>query len=140
VRTFLHVVILGFIVRHAAYADVLKSDELQPFSDRVMARVSKGDLDGAFEAMKPYVVIPAAEFEALAVNTRAQRGIAGNRYGRVMGYECVERKAVGQSLIRITCIEKTEKHALPWRFFFYKGSDGWVLNSFNWSDNLTSLF
>jgi len=49
-------------------------------------------------------------------------------------------KNLGQSLVMVTCIEKTEKHALPWLFYFYKSPQGWVLNSFVWNDNLPSLF
>jgi hypothetical protein len=140
VRTILLSGLLGVALPGPAVADVLKSDELQPFSERVMAKVAKGDLDGAFKEMKPYLVIPDAEYETLAVNTRAQRGLAGTRFGKVVGYECVDTKAVGQSLVQIVCLEKTEKHALPWRFYFYKTPSGWVLNTFKWSDNLPSVF
>jgi hypothetical protein len=140
VRTILLCGLLGIASMRPAFAEVLKSEELQPFSERVMAKVAKGDLDGAFQEMKPYLVIPEAEYETLVANTRAQRGLAGTRYGKVIGYECVDKKAVGQSLVRITCLEKTDKHALPWRFYFYKTPSGWVLNSFNWSDNFTTVF
>ena len=140
VRTILLAGLLGIAFIRPSFADVLKSEELQPFSERVMAKIAKGDLDGAFREMKRYLVIPDAEYETLVANTRAQRGLPGTRFGKVVGYECVEKKAVGQSLVKINCLEKTEKHALPWRFYFYKAPSGWVLNSFNWSDNLPSIF
>ncbi len=105
-----------------------------------MAKVAAGDLDGAFNAMKPYLVIPSAEFDALVVNTKAQRGLAGTRYGKIVGSECFGQKKLGQSLVMVTSIEKAEKHALPWLFYFYKSPQGWVLNSFVWNDNLPSLF
>lgn len=129
-------VLVAIVLSETAFADFLKTEELQSFSEKVMAKVGKGDLDGAFLAMKPYIVIPDAEYETLAVNTRAQRSLAGTRYGSTIGYECLGRETLGLSLAKVTCIEKTEKHALPWRFYFYKAPGGWVLNSFNWSDRL----
>lgn len=125
----------------SARADALESDaQLLKFTEGLMTKVAEGDLDGAFMAMKPHLVIPQAEYDALVVNTKAQRGLAGTRYGRVVGSECLGQKKLGQSLVRVTCIEKTEKHALPWLFYFYKSPRGWVLNSFVWNDNLPSLF
>ena len=125
----------------SARADALESDaQLLKFTEGLMAKVAAGDLDGAFQAMKPHLVIPPAEYDALVMNTKAQRGLAGTRYGRVVGSECLSQKKLGESLLRVTCIEKTEKHALPWLFFFYKSPRGWVLNSFVWNDNLPSLF
>ena len=122
-------------------ADALQSDaDLMKFTETLMAKVAAGDLDGAFQAMKPYLVIPQAEIDALAMNTKAQRGMAGTRYGKVVGSECLEQKKLGESLARITCIEKTQNHALPWLFYYYKSPRGWVLNSFVWNDNLPSLF
>ena len=125
----------------SSFADVIESDaQLMKYSEGIMAKVGRGDLDGAFAAMKPYLVIPDAEFQALIVNTRAQRGQAATRYGKVVGAECVTQKKAGQSVARVICLEKTEKHALPWMFYFYQSPKGWVLNSFVWNDNLPSLF
>lgn len=129
------------LIAGAARADGLETDaQLLPFTEGLMAKVAAGDLDGAFKAMKPHLIVPQAEYDALVVNTKAQRGLAGARYGRVVGSECLSQKKLGQSLVRVTCIEKTEKHALPWLFYFYKSPRGWVLNSFSWNDNLPSLF
>lgn len=141
VRQILSLAFLLLASCDSANADVLKAEaELQPFTEEVMASVATGDFDAAFTTMKPFFVIPAAEIEALAMNTKAQRGNVGGRFGKSIGYECVGMKKVGQSLVKITCIEKTEMHALPWVFYFYKTPAGWVLNSFNWNSDLTSLF
>jgi hypothetical protein len=89
------------MLSHFAGADVLKSDqELKTFTERVMDKVGSGDLNAAFAVMKPFVVIPEAEFESLVVNTRAQRGVAGTRYGKAIGYECFAQEKLGQSLAK----------------------------------------
>jgi hypothetical protein len=122
-------------------ADALESEaQLLKLAEGVMAKVAMGDLDDGFKAMKPYLIIPQEEFDALVVNTKAQRSLAGARYGKVVGSECFGQKKLGQSLARVMCIEKTEKHALPWLFYFYKSPNGWVLNSFVWNDNLPAAF
>jgi len=140
-RQILLLVVLLISFCDVSRADVFKSEEqLQSFAEAAMAKVGKGDFDGAFGSMKPFMVLPQAELDSLVVNTRVQRGMVGARFGKVVGYECLGAKKVGQSLIKVTCIEKTENHALPWLFYFYKAPRGWVLNSFTWNDNLPSLF
>jgi hypothetical protein len=141
VRRLLSLVFLLLPLCNVARADVFKSEEqLQPFAETVMAKVASGEPDAAFASMAPYMMVPQAELDALIVNTRAQRGIVGARFGKTIGYECLGQKKAGQSLVKVTCIEKTEKHALPWLFYFYKAPGGWTLNSFTWNDNLPSLF
>ena len=122
-------------------ADTFKDEaDLRQFGERVMASVARGDLDGAFAAMKPYIVVSEAEFDAAVLQSRAQRQQFQARYGRTLGYELIDEKRLGSSLVRLTYIEKTEKHALPWRMYFYKAPAGWVLNSFVWNDQLPQLF
>ncbi len=124
-----------------ASADTMKTEaELGPFVDTVMAKVGKSDLPAAFELLRPFVVIPESKFQSLVVTTKASRDQVGTRYGKTIDHECLGEKKLGQSLVKITCIEKTEKHALPWVFFFYKTPSGWVLNSFYWNDRLPGLF
>jgi hypothetical protein len=124
----------------AASADVLKTEDLSDFAGKVMVAASRGDLASAFATLKPYVRIPESELEALRAGTLSQRDMALTRFGKPVGHECYPIELRGQYLARITCIERTEKHALPWRFYFYRTPDGWTLNSFIWNDNLPSLF
>jgi hypothetical protein len=129
----------GFLAAGASAAE-LKTEELEDFTTKVMSKVGIGDLPGAFAEMKDYLIIPDAEFDMLKIGTKSQRDLVGGRFGKTVGYECFGIEKRGESLIRITCIEKTEKHALPWRFYFYRAPKGWVLNTFVWNDQLPSLF
>ena len=125
----------------AALADTLKAEsDLRSLGDQVMAAVVKGGMSPAFEAMKPYVLIPESEFQSLALASKSQRDQFGARYGKTIGYEFIGQRKLGESLIRLTYIEKTEKHALPWMFYFYKTPSGWALNSFSWNDRMPQLF
>lgn len=125
----------------ATWADTFQSEtEAKQLTEKVMAQVAKGDLSTAFSTMKPYVVIPESEFQDLALQTKSQRDQFGTRYGRSIGYELVSEKRAGDSMLRFIYVEKTEKHALPWVFYFYKSPTGWVLNSFAWNDRIQSAF
>ena len=130
-----------FVASGSALADTLKSEsELRPFAESVMKHVGVNNLTAAFKQMQPYVVISESEFQTAVLSSKSQREQYGARYGNAVGYEYIEQKKVGDSLLRITFIEKTDKHALPWTFYFYKSSKGWILNSFSWSDKVQALF
>ena len=124
-----------------SWADPLKKEsDLRPFSESVMQALVKGGIAPAFEVMKPLSIIPDSEFQTAILASKAQREQYGARYGTTVGYECIGSTKVGASLVRIICIEKAQKHVLPWEFYYYKTNDGWVLNSFRWHDQVQMLF
>jgi hypothetical protein len=139
----LRIILLGLalVCAGSARADTLKTEgELRVFGDRVMAALVKGGTSAAFAAMKPYTQVSDSEFQSLAHSSKSQRDNFGVRYGKTLGYEFISQRKVGESLVRIVYIEKTEKHALPWIFFFYKTPGGWALNTFQWNDQMPQLF
>ena len=113
---------------------------MRQLADKVMALAGKGDLPAAFQLMKPYVAIPESEFEGMSLQSKSQRDQFGFRYGKSVGHEFIGEKKVGQSLLRLTYIEKTDKHAMPWMFMFYRTPEGWTLNGFVWHDKVQQLF
>lgn len=122
-------------------ADFLKNEsEARQLADKIMGRATEGSLVGAFNLMKPYVIIPDTELQSVALQSQALRDQFASRYGKSIGYELIEEKKSGGSLLRLIYIEKTAKHALPWTFYFYKSPDGWVLNSFDWNDQIQGAF
>lgn len=124
-----------------ALSDTLKDEAAaKRFTDSVMEKVSRSDLDGAFKAMKPYMALSSTEVDAVANQAKAQRELYGKRYGDPIAFEHVSKKKVGRSLLRLQYIEKTVKHALPWTFYFYKTEKGWTLNELIWNDQFHGLF
>jgi len=124
-----------------ACADTLKSDaDLRAFGDRVMAAVAGAGLQAGVSVMRPYVVIPEAELQAALLKMQSQREQWGRRYGKTIGFEFIGQKRIGQSLLRLTYVEKAERHALPWMFHFYKTPNGWILSSFISNDISSELF
>jgi len=137
----LAVLLAAFLLAGSAGADTLKSEaELRPFADRVMTTLVKTGMPAAYEMLKPYLLLPESEFQSALRNSKSQRDQFGVRYGKSLGYELVGSRKVGESLVRIVYVEKTEKHPLPWTFYFYKTPAGWVLNGFHWNDQVPALF
>jgi hypothetical protein len=117
----------------AARAETLRVEsDLKPFADKVMSTTVNSGLKAGFAVMRPYLVIPEAELQNVLVRSIAQREETAARYGG--------RKKLGDSLVRLTYIEKTERQALPWMFHFYQTRNGWVLSSFLWNDRASELF
>jgi len=138
---FLVVLIFTSSFIGAAWAGTLKAEaELRPLADRIMGNLVNGGIPAAFTTMKPYVVLHESEFQSSALASQSQREQFGARYGKTVGFEFIGQKKLGESLVRLTYIEKTEKHALPWLFYFYRTPGGWVLNSFIWNDQMPQLF
>jgi hypothetical protein len=125
----------------AAAVETLKSEaELRPFAERMMTTVVKAGMPAAYAAMKPYLLIPESEFESVLRSSKSQRDHYGIRYGKSLGFEFIGLRKAGESLVRVVYVEKMEKHALPWTFYFYKTPSGWVLNAFHWNDQVPALF
>ena len=61
------------------------------------------------------------------------------RYGKFIGYELLDKKHIGSSLVKFTYLAKCSKHPLIWDFIFYKANEKWVLNYFYWNDRIQNL-
>lgn len=132
---------LFLILSSVTHADSLKSAaEARQLTDRVMTRLAAGDLEGGLRLAKPYLIIPEAEFEAMLGQAKLQRPAMSQRFGKSIGREFLREDKVGESFLRIVQIQKFEKHATRWTFIFYRGSEGWVLNTFHFDDNVRALF
>lgn len=132
---------LLLILSAPVFADTLKdATEIRKLTDRVMSRVGAGDFEGGLRIMKPYLVIPEAEFEVVVEQMKTQAPSITRRFGKSIGQEFMREDKAGESLLRIVHIHRFEKHPMRWSFFFYRGKDGWVLNTFKFDDDIRALF
>lgn len=134
--------VLFLLLRAGAVSAEVFADEvaLRAFGDKVMQQVAKGEHAKALDMLKPYSLQPADEFKSTAEASQASRAQHALRYGKPVGYAFVSQKKVADSVLRLLYMEKTEKHALPWAFIFYKTPKGWMLSSFGWNDRLPQFF
>lgn len=126
---------------HAAQADTLKSEaEARALADKVMAQAGAGRTDDAYGTMSPYSLVDIRALEVARTNARSSRMAIEAQVGNSVGYEFIRSEKVGDSLLKLTYIEKTERQAIPWQFIFYKAPSGWGVSAFSNGDNVDALF
>lgn len=138
-RSILVLLVLAAASGFASAAELRDPDAAVALSEQIVSKASSGDLRAGFELARPYVVIPQSEFDAMLGQLELQLPVISARFGKSIGHELLRNDTVGGSLIQTIYIHKFEKHAMVWRFVFYKNDKGWVLNSFKYADDLTSV-
>lgn len=137
----LQVAVLMLGLCSGALADTLKSPiEARQLTDRVMIKVGMGDVENGVRLIKPYLIIPSSEFEAMIEQLKLQSPAILHRFGKSIGYEFIREDRVGENLLRIVQIQRFEKHVMRWNFYFYRGKNGWVLNTFKSDDDIRQIF
>jgi hypothetical protein len=121
-------------------APLSTEEEARALAEAAMQEVIAGEYQAAFEQLRPYWPFPEAELDELVTTTVDQRSRFEPRFGASLGYELALREAVGDVLLRLTYIEKTERHVLRWVFRFYRPADTWILSSVSWDDDIEPLF
>src|SRR5688572_21957087 len=121
-------------------ADLGSKGKARAFTDGVMADVAAGRLDAAMGQLKSYASVAADEFKRIEEELLFQIPEMERRFGKPIGVEFLSSEEAGDSLYALSYLQKFERHAVRWRFMFYKPRDRWVLNSFATDDNLQLLF
>jgi hypothetical protein len=134
------------ILLFALFTKTVKAETLptltaaKEITDKAMTMIADSDLDGGLKLLKPYLVIPAAEFDVMLGQATMQQPVMSQRFGKSVGKEFIREDMVGGSLVRLIFIQKFEKTVVRWLFFYYKSPSGWVLNTFTYDDSFQLLF
>ena len=124
-----------------AQGDTLKDvGEARRLTDQVMAKVGHGDIEGGLQMLKPYLIVPAAEFDVMLGQMKMQLPAMLQRFGKSIGAEFIREDQAGSNLLRLVHIHRFERHAMRWSFYFYRGDSGWVLNTFKTDDDIRQFF
>ena len=97
-----------------------------------------GDVDAAYDALVKGTIIADRPEDVTALKSRTKTAL--DSYGPVAGYETVDEKQVGSSLLRRTCVSLNSDLPLRWRFYFYKSEGAWRLVDLRVDDGLVELF
>jgi hypothetical protein len=134
------------ILLFALFTETVQAETLptltaaKEITDKAMTMIADSDLDGGLKLLKPYLVIPAAEFDVMLGQATMQQPVMSQRFGKSVGKEFIREDMVGGSLVRLIFIQKFEKTVVRWLFFYYKSPSGWVLNTFTYDDSFQLLF
>ncbi|WP_221798514.1 hypothetical protein [Oceanobacter mangrovi] len=115
-------------------------EDAQSLAKDVMDSVSKDNFKEGLSKLRPYSVIPVAEFDVQINQMDMKLPAISQRFGRSIGYEFIEEDHLGDSLIQYMYLQKLEKHVMVWHFIFYKPKDKWLLNSWYFNDQVKPLF
>jgi len=115
-------------------------DALRKLCEDVLSRVAAKDIEGAFALIGEHCPLPAAELATAKEQTETQLNRVAQRFGKSVGHELVKREVAGKSFLRLVYAMKCERHAIRWRFIFYKPGDKWLLNLFRWDDQIEGFF
>ena len=127
------VILLITIVTPLARGEELRADTPRGKADTFLERVGKGEISAAYDdlfAGSPIVTDKLQAVEAIKRQTESALPL----YGKSLGFELQNEKAFGQSLVRLTYIQRLQKHPLVWRFWFYRPADRWYLDNVLFND------
>jgi len=134
-------IVLALVGYNFTHADTLKNKKAaKQLTRSVMEFVGKGEVEKGLMLAKPYLIIPDHEFEGVLNSLRMQMPAIEQRFGKTVGMEFSHVQEVGESLMLVMYIQKFEKHMMRWKFYFYKPTDRWVLNTFNTDDQISLMF
>lgn len=106
--------------------------------ERFFLALKGGQVDAAYDALVKDSIIAERREDVAALKSRTKTAL--DSYGPVAGFEVVDEKIVGASLLRRTCISLNSDLPLRWRFYFYKSGGAWRLVDLRVDDALVELF
>jgi hypothetical protein len=82
------VVVVCLFMAPSAMADTFSSTKAaRELLDKVMASVSSGDVEGGLAMLKPFTIVPGAEFDAMVGQTTLKMPMIAQRFGKTIGHE-----------------------------------------------------
>ncbi|MBE7211518.1 MAG: hypothetical protein INR65_10915 [Gluconacetobacter diazotrophicus] len=107
----------------------------QAKAETLFSTIIAGDTSKAFDGLLAGSVIADHQSgAAYALRNQLENGMRA--YGRPVGFDLVEEKTFGSSLVRFVYVLRLEKYPLIWEFFFYKSGDAWQPIEVRFNDQL----
>lgn len=107
-------------------------------AETFLTRLEKGEVAPAYDDLfmgSPVVKAKPTEVEGMKRQTESTLPL----YGTAMGFELLDQKVYGESLVRLTYLQKRSIHPLVWRFWFYRPAQDWYLDIVQWNDQFQYL-
>jgi hypothetical protein len=106
--------------------------------DMFFLGLKAGQVDAAYDGLVKGSIIADRRDDVTALKDRTRRAL--DNFGPISGYEVLEERTVGSTLLRRTCISFNSDLPLRWRFYFYKAQGMWKLVDLRVDDGLVELF
>lgn len=112
----------------------------QNLSVEVVALFADNKITKAVNLLVPYWPISDGEVEDFTTKTIKYFNIFDQNYGKPIGTVKIKNEKIGEIALRETYFIQFEYTAVRLIFTYYKGKEGWILNSFKWDDSFTEEF
>lgn len=114
---------------------------VRAFSDETMRGIASEAISISSERLIPLWARIRPEFvrervEILQAEERRIRGL----FGKPLGFEFIGERRLGESLVRLTYVERLERAPVLWHMYFYRAKDKWELQSISYDEELGVLF
>lgn len=123
--------------RPAAGQTTMK-DPLDASVDNFFLAIEAGQVDLAYDRLVFGSIYSERPDDVATLKKKTTEALKA--YGTVSGYELIQEKKAGDTLVLRTYLSIGEKLPLRWKFYYYKTKDGWKLVDFRVDDGLVELF
>lgn len=119
---------------------VRSEKEAIALAESAMKKIVVDDVEGATEILRPHASIDWGELNALTKHVSESYRARPAGFGDPLGYVYVKHESLGDTVLRVTFIEKFKRKPLQWEFFFYKPAQDWLLMGFVFSASDMRMF
>ncbi|MBI4026152.1 MAG: hypothetical protein HY360_14290 [Verrucomicrobia bacterium] len=113
-------------------------EEVQKAISAFFNFLKESKIDEAYEVVLTNTKIKGREDEVKGLKKQTKDAIV--TYGPILGFELVEQRRVGTSLLQVICLSWSENFPLRWRFTYYRPGDKWRLLDIFVDDKVGELF
>ena len=115
--------------------------DVQSLCENALSHVVEGDLAQGVATLRPYATsISKEDVDSLENQLLGQEGTIKQSYGDAIGYLLISRENLKDAILKLVYVVKYERHLIRWSFIFYKPYDSWILDYFNYDDDIEALF
>jgi hypothetical protein len=107
-------------------------------AETFLTGLAQGSVAPAYDALFKGSSVPTDKPQAVDTIKRQTEAMLP-AFGKALSFELIDSKTYGAHVARLTYIQSLEKHALIWRFWFYKPTDTWWVASVFYSDQFQGL-
>ena len=127
--------LIPFLIGLVLIATVQHSYAKEPieFTAEFFTLVKAGKISEAYDGLFVGSQIPAQKPQAVDMLKR-QTSSGLPLYGNIVGFEKIRDERIGNSIVRLVYVLKSELAPTIWEFYFYKPKDQWFLAKVKFND------
>jgi hypothetical protein len=115
--------------------------DIQDLCENALSHIVDGDVAQGIAILRPYALsISKSDMDSLEGQLLGQADTIKESYGDPIGYVLISRVNLKDTVLKTVYVVKYERHLIRWTFIFYKPSDSWILDFFNYDDSIEDLF